>query len=301
MRRAPAHRARNVLIAGAALLLVAATPAHDAAAPARWEVAFAIRIAAGNGGPVEVRLALPADSPAQQLGEVTVTARGLEVSVVRDGPEPNVLLRGKLKGARRVAVSYPVVRRHASASVPVVPALAAPPPDLWPYLGPSPTFQTRSILVRDFLEAHVGPSLDGADSAGLTRAIWRATREHLTYHAGGKTSTLDVLRSGQGKRIGIERAFTTFLRRAGIPARLVQGIDLNSATPRKRVFWTEVWSPDRWWPVSASSGWIGELPESYVALTRDGNRVLTTGGTVAATYVVQGREVRADDGGASGD
>jgi transglutaminase-like putative cysteine protease len=119
------------------------------------------------------------------------------------------------------------------------------------------------------------------------RAIFQATREHLVWDRAGKSLTLDVIRSGKGKRIGIERAFATFLRCARIPARLVEGVNLNSTTQRKRVFWTEVWAQDGWWPVSASRGWVGREPKSYVALTRDGQRVLSVDGPISATYSIQ--------------
>jgi transglutaminase-like putative cysteine protease len=265
----------------------AAAPAARTPSPSRWTVTVAIRIAGGTGAPMTVRLALPADTDAQQVGAVEVTARGLDSSVVREGAQPYVLLSGKLKGSRRVAVRYSVYRRRQLAAVPAVLPLPAPPPDLIPFVSPSPVFQSRSILVRDFLESNVSPALGAASNADLMRAIFQVTRERLTWDRAGKSLTLDVIRSGKGKRIGIERAFVTFLRCAHIPARLVEGVNLNSTTQRKRVFWTEVWAQDRWWPVSASRGWVGREPKSYVALTRDGQHVVTVDGPVEATYSVE--------------
>lgn len=289
MERPPGHRARAVLSAGAglALLLGATRDAPAATTPSRWDVTVAIRVAGGNGAPMMVRLALPADTESQQIGDVEITARGLEADVVRGGPDPHVLLRGKLKGSRRVAVRYSVHRRRPLAAVPAVQPVAVPPPELLPFVGPSPIFQSRSILVRDFLETNVSPLLGTAGNADLMRAIFQVTRERLTWDRAGKSLTLDVIRSGKGKRIGIERAFTTFLRCARIPARFVEGVNLNSKTQHKRVFWTEVWAQGRWWPVSASHGWVGREPKSYLALTRDGQRVLTVDGGVDATYSVQ--------------
>lgn len=265
------------------LLPQAAVPA---ATPSRWAVTVAIRITGGTGAPMAVRLALPADTRTQGVGDVEVTARGLQ-AVVREGPDPHVLLTGKLKGSRRVAVHYTVHRRRPLDAVPVVEPLAIPPAELVPFVSPSPIFQSRSILVRDFLETYVGPQLDNGGNADVMRTILQVTRARLRWDRQGHSLTLDVLRSGKGKRIGIERAFTTFLRCAGIPARMVEGVNLASRTGRKRTFWTEVWAGDRWWPVSASHGWIGREPKSYVALTRDGQHVLTVEGPITATYTVQ--------------
>src|SRR5262249_17249804 len=154
----------------------------------------------------------------QHIGEVEVTTRGLDASVVRDGPQPYVLLRGKLKGSRRVAVHYTVHRTRQLAAVPAVQPVPAPPPELVPFVSPSSVFQSRSILVRDFLETTVSPLLGSTGTADLMRAIFQVTRERLTWDRAGKSLTLDVIRSGKGKRIGIERVFTTSLRCARIPA-----------------------------------------------------------------------------------
>jgi hypothetical protein len=58
------------------------------------------------------------------------------------------------------------------------------------------------------------------------------------------------------------------------------------------VFWTEVWADGAWWPVSASRGWIGDLPPSYVGLARDGARVVVVDGPATAAYVVTARPLR---------
>ena len=290
MQRTTAHRARALLsAAGAALLFLAggSTAAVAAANPLRWDVTVAIHVTGGTGDAMRLRLALPADTETQQIGALEVNARGLDAAIVRDQSQPFVEVRGALLGARRIAVRYTVYRTRDLAPVPAVQPVLAPAPELVPFLAPSPLFQSRSILVRDFLESHVSPRLGAAGTPDLMRAIFQVTRERLTWDRAGKSLTLDVIRSGTGKRVGIERAFTTFLRCAHIPARFVEGMNLNSTTRRKRVFWTEVWAQGRWWPVSASRGWVGREPYSYVAVTRDGQRVLAVDGHVTATYSVQ--------------
>jgi hypothetical protein len=257
------------------------------AAPTAWDVTVALRVTPANGGAVSVRVALPPTDARQRLGDVSVQTRGLKAEVVRDGAEPHVMLRGKLKSPRRVAVSYAVEQLRPNETLPTVVPLEAPPADLLPFLTPSPLFQSRSILVRDFLETHVSPLLDAPGPPDLVRSIMQVTRERLPWAKDGKTLTLDVIRSGRGKRIGIERAFTTFLRCARIPARFVEGIDLRSKSSRKRAFWTEAWAQNAWWPMSASSGWVGRVPRGWIALARDGERVLRVEGTATVTYAVQ--------------
>jgi transglutaminase-like putative cysteine protease len=287
MARPIACRARALLTALAGGTLALGTTAGAAVAPTQWEVTFALRISGGTGAPVALRLALPADTPLQQIAGVVVTARGLQATVVREGEAPYALLEGKVKGARRVAVTYSVHRTRLLAAVPAVQPVLAPPPELQPYLDPTPAFQSRSILAREFLAREVTPLLNSASNVDVMRAIFQAVREHLAWDSRGKSAALDVLRSGTGNRIGLERTFTTLLRAAHIPARLVEGINLNSSTPHKRVFWTLVWAQNQWWPVSASRGWIGREPTSYIALARDGRRVLSVEGSGDASYAVQ--------------
>ncbi|MGD9765189.1 MAG: transglutaminase-like domain-containing protein [Candidatus Binatia bacterium] len=278
-----------------AVLILLATGLAAAPVPGkseRWRVTVALRISAENGTPVAVDLALPPDGPAQRLGPVEVTGRGLTSEVVTSGTEPHVHLAGKFKGARRVAVQYVVERDRDSTTLPQIAVADAPGPELLPFLSPSPLFQTRSLLVRDFMESYVAPMLD-TPGADLVRTIMRATREHLPADPAGKTLTLDVIRAGGGRRIGVERAFTTFVRAAGVPARFVEGVKLGSGTHRKRVFWTEVWDGNRWWAASASGNWFGSPPAGYIALTRDGRRVLTKEGKGKVSYTVNA--VRVED------
>lgn len=250
---------------------------------------MALRLDGGAGTPVAVRVALPPSDELQTLGDVSVQARGLAATVVREGDAPHVELRGKLKGARRVAVHYVVHRDRAPGPLPAIVPLDAPPPALLPFLMPSPIFQSRSILVRDFLETNAAPLLGAPGAPDLVRTLHQVTRQHFPWANDGKTLTLDVIRAGRGKRIGIERVFTTFLRCAHIPARFVEGVNLASNTHRKRVFWTEVWGQNRWWPISASMGWVARLPRAYVALTRDGRRAVQAEGDVELHYAVQAK------------
>ena len=286
--RARALRTLGGLIGVAAAL--GAVPARGAERE-RWDVTFAIRISATKPIDVAMRLALPLRDNGQHTGRIEVTARGLAAEVVETPPAPHVRFTGKLDGARRVAVSYRVTTERPSEPRSVVATpLDAPDPALLPYLAATPIFQARSIIVREFLESHVSPLLATDPPPDLLRAIYTATRAELQQAADGKTLVLDVVRRRRAQHLGIERAFTTFLRCAGVPARLVEGVNLASSTRRKRIFWTEVWVGTRWEAVSASRGWLGRLPPSYVALSRDGVRVLEVESDdeteIQTTYVV---------------
>jgi hypothetical protein len=288
MGKPMSHRARVVPRYGALGVLIAALCAPAAARAARWEVTLAVRLADGTGGPVSLRVALPPNATAQQLTAIDVSARGFEAAIVRDGLYPHVLLTGRLRAARRLAVNFVVDLTSRALAVPPVWPTDQPPEALLPYLRPAPLFQSRSLLVREFLETNAAPLLEKGTMDPL-RAIFTVTRERLTHASDGRSLALDVIRRGSGKRIGIERAFTTFLRCARMPARFVEGVRLSSTTSRKRMFWTEVWFDGVWWPVSASGGWVGNRPASALALVADGTRVVSVDGSASVSYSVRAR------------
>lgn len=283
--------ARRPHVVGAVLAsLLVAGPAL--AAKRVWEVTFAIRVSVEDEEPITLRLALPAETPLQELSQLRVTSRGLDPQVEREGEAPHVRFSGTIEGARRLAVAYRIrTERPPERRPPRIEPVEDPSPELLPYLVATPLLQARSIIVREFLETHVAPLLDDGET-NVMRAIYTATRQQIEHDAEGKTLVLDVVRRKQAQRIGIERAFTTFLRCAGIPARFVEGIRLSSSTRRKRVFWTEVWDGEGWWPVSASRGWLGRPPSGYVALSRDGVRVLEVEGEAESSYTVEARRLK---------
>jgi hypothetical protein len=273
------------------LALLAITASAEGAGPERhWEVTFAIRMKGGTGKRLSARLALPRPGFDRRIDNVEVIARGLESSVLAEGEDPHVLLRGSFKGSRRVAVRYELASRSLDLRPPPVRPVELPPPDLLVHLSPTRILQSRSLLVREFLETHVAPAIDDPDG-DLLQPIFAQTRQTLTWKRRGKTFPLEVIRRGGGQRLGIERSLVTFLRCARVPARLAEGIDLERKTRRKRVFWTEVWSQGRWWPVSASGGWFGRLPRSWVPLTLDGAPVLTVDPPVEASLDVHATRV----------
>ena len=279
---------RLLLLSWAVHVLAPGGPA--AAERAEWEVTIALRIEGGTHERVGVRLALPAGGPARRVSGLQVIPRSLTPEI-HAGDEPYVLLSGRVSAARRVAVTFILDSAPMEEQPLAVDPISEPTPDLLPFLGAAPLFQARSILVREFLETHVGPVVKkGTDP--LLQAIFDATRRELAWHHDGKSLALDVIRARGGKRIGIERAFTTLLRCARIPARFVEGLDLSSHTRKKRVFWTEVWAQDRWWPLSASRGWIGRMPRSYVALARNGKHVLEVRGPAKVSYTVLAQPLR---------
>lgn len=280
------------LAAALAVLLVPPRPPCKAQEPTlqTWEVTFAIRIADATGGPFAVRVALPEDSPAQRVTDIRLVGRDLAARLVTNDAAPHALFEGTFSGARRVSLSWRVRVGPFAQRFPRAVPVDEPVASLLPHLGPTRLLQSRSLLVRDFLEKEVSPIV-AQPNRDLLRTIHDVTRRELRHRIDGKSLVLDVLRTRHGKRIGIERAFVTFLRCARIPARFVEGVNLGSSTRRKRTFWTEVWAEGRWWPISASHRAPRRREAPHVALARDGARVVHVDGPVQVSYTVEARRL----------
>jgi len=275
-----------------ALAILLALPA--AARPVDlWEITVALRVFDTEGKPIEVHVALPPDTPFQEISDIEVLDRGLTSDIVL-GAEPKVIFRGRADGDRRVSVNYRVERTPRRMRVPAVQPVVDPPRTALDALRPASLFPSRSILVREFLETHVTPRIREGET-DMLRAIYAVTREQLPHNREGKSLPLDVLRRGFGLRIGLERVFTTCLRSAGIPARFVEGVNLESSTRRKRTFWTEVWVDGEWYAVSVSNGWMGRIPDAAVAIAFDGRRVMRSHGAGSVEYSIVARQVPVAD------
>jgi hypothetical protein len=284
-RAGSAERRRRAFFSSLLAALAALAGVPIPAAAERWEVTVAVRAEGGGRQQTSLRVALPFPAPTRVVTGVEVTPRGLTERLESTAEASWAEFRGRVRTPRRVAVTYTLESAAVAVTLPVVEPVLDPDPELLPFLTPAPLFQSRSILVRAFLERHAAPAVRD-DGRPLFEAILAATRGKLKWRRDGKSLALDVVRRRRGKRIGIERAFVTFLRCARVPARFVEGIDLDSSTRHKRVFWSEVWAAGEWWPVSASRGLVGRLPASWVGLARDGVRVLEVEGPVTASYAV---------------
>ncbi|HYD50156.1 MAG TPA: transglutaminase domain-containing protein [Terriglobales bacterium] len=267
-------------VAAAIALLAVATGAQERE---EWRVTYAVRVSDAGPKDTTIRVALPRDDAYQQVDQLEVTSRGMSADIVK-GDHPEVVFRGRVSKGKRVSVSYRARLFRYDRTPPPLRPLRDPPVAVLDFLAPAPLFPARSILVREFLETRVAPRIDSGDE--VLPAIYAATRKHLDRKGAGASLALDVLRSGEGKRIGIERCFTTLLRCAQFPARFVEGAKLDSTTRQKRVFWTEVWADGDWWPVSASGGWRGRRPAAYLALARDGRRAVKLEGDGELSYIV---------------
>ena len=155
-----------------------------------------------------------------------------------------------------------------------------------PYLAPSEMIQSDMPQVQQRAWQIVGHA----------RRLDRALEALYDYVAGfaaarpGDTArdALAVLSAERGGRAGKARALVAVLRAVGIPARMVGGIRLGDETrnvspephepvdtfpvfrrARTTMYWAEAFVGRSWVPLDPAGGYLGWLPNTYLALYRN--------------------------------
>ncbi len=84
----------------------------------------------------------------------------------------------------------------------------------------------------------------------------------------GLTDALTAARLGEGSCNGKSRLFVALARRAGIPARLVGGLILDSGRKNTSHQWVEAYVGGYWIPFDPLNGHFASLPSNYLELYR---------------------------------
>ncbi|TNE89861.1 MAG: transglutaminase [Deltaproteobacteria bacterium] len=145
-----------------------------------------------------------------------------------------------------------------------------PVPAAYPAALASDLAATEVVQV-DSPEIAAALTLAGADSGDIAS---RLTAIH-TFVEGlgsrpfkGTTDALTTLRLGEASCNGKSRLFVAMARAAGIPARLVGGVILESGHKRTSHQWVEAYVAGHWVPYCPTNGYAAELPSTYLALYR---------------------------------
>ena len=79
----------------------------------------------------------------------------------------------------------------------------------------------------------------------------------------------------------------TLLRAAGIPARLVHGIELREGTTPEELLWVEAWVAEAWVPMSAVHDFFETTPDDYIVLGRSNVALVEATGVSAIGHRFQ--------------
>jgi hypothetical protein len=254
-----------------------------------WQVEMQIT-ARGTDNEGSIRAALPSSGPGQRVFGERWASDGLRFSI-RSGPEGRTgIWSGRMRGVHRIVYEFRVD------------LFPAPPPAAPPganedgglakevreaALRPTADLPTGAKEVRNHLAQLELPPAEDAD--GRVRALYSAVTHEIDTVDTASPDALLTLAQREGSPRGKERLLVTLLRASGVPARLVQGLQLGGGPPRPRV-WTEAWLGGRWLPMSTTAGFFGELPPELLTLRSDDRDVVEGTGLAAQGYALTARE-----------
>ena len=219
----------------------------------------------GHGGDVRVRTFLPSTDARQVISEERDLSSGLRLSQTVDGANriatwagAEVPDRAQIRHAFKVLPRRIVYRLPEGLAVPEsYPASAAG------WLRPEKEIQVDAPEIAAKLAA-IGA--DRGEVVERLRLIYDATAGLAPRPFKGTTDALTALRLGEASCNGKSRLFVALARAAGIPARLVGGLILETGSKRTSHQWVEAWVAGHWVPFCPTNHHFAELPERYLTL-----------------------------------
>jgi hypothetical protein len=232
-----------------------------------WQVELRVNVRGANARG-SVQALLPASEAGQTVFDESPTSDSLDF-VLRDQPSGNRsgVWSGTIGEIHEVVYAFHV--QTAEVEIPLPPAgpFAEPPRSIGAlYLEPSVALPSSAPEIREQIERLGLPPPQ--DLPARIRTLYAFVANEVVTVDDGSADTLLVLANRGGSQLGKEQLLASLMRAAGVPARLVHGLELSvDATPQERV-WTEVWVNEAWIPMSTTHDFFARRPESWLVLGR---------------------------------
>jgi hypothetical protein len=239
-----------------------------------WRVELEITLR-GEGQRGSVRAPLPSSGPGQSVFDERTASEGLLFTIRTEDGQRIGVWSGRISGVVRVVHGFRV--QTSAVRVPLPMQLPPEPPR---ELLATYTAATTELPVHAAeIQAEIArlPLASPRDPVARLRTLFTLVSEEIGSAATGSDDAVLTLAAREGSARGRTLLFTTLLRAAGIPARVVQGLELrgSNAVPTE---WSEAWIDERWVPSSPVDGFFAERPEGLVALhTGEGAGIEATG------------------------
>jgi hypothetical protein len=246
-----------------------------------WQVELRITVR-GDGRQGSVTALLPSAAEGQAVLDERSASDRLQFSIrARDGVRLGVW-QGRLEGVHEIFYQFRV--QAAGVEVPLPEGAAPPPPPaLAKELGrASHEFPATAPELRDALERLALPPPESA--ADRVRKVFAFVTHEVSTAASAGSDALLTLAQREGNPTGKARLLVAMLRAAGVPARLVRGLELHElAAPEEKV-WCEAWLAGAWVPMSPVDGFFAERPANFVPLGNGGRDPVEAAGAQAVGY-----------------
>lgn len=227
---------------------------------------------AGNGRDCDVRLTLPVVSERQAIIQERQVAEGFQYTI-----SPGRIGKWSAKDLadeRTIVYSFLAQTQEKKWKLPVGTKIEA-----------AESARLQSYLVAEERTQVADPEIaakalqlapEGTELAPTVDAIFNYCARDVKYlEAKGPTDALTALRLGEASCNGKVRLMVALLRAKGIPARMANGLILESSRKRTTHAWAEAWIVDGWVPFCPTNGWFAEIPEHYLELAKGDVAVMT--------------------------
>ncbi|MCP5056248.1 MAG: UUP1 family membrane protein [bacterium] len=268
---------RSVLVTGflflaAGLALFAAKvwlydiPLVPADTPGPWQVELRIHVR-GDGKKGSVRALLPAGSQEQLVFDERSSSDRLSFSIREQGGNRVGVWTGWLEDIHEVVYQFRIQSGELVVDIPEQADPSQPTRALRKrYIQPTSELPATSADVKQVLEELDLPAPD--DLLARVRTVFAFVVHEIDAVSGAGSDALLTLARREGSAEGKERLLITLLRGAGIPARVVRGLELrDGAAPEPRI-WAEANLRGAWVPLSAVQDFFARRPSGFVELGR---------------------------------
>jgi hypothetical protein len=231
---------------------------------ARYEVALLMSMD-GDRQSARVTTFLPMSSTHQTISDENDEAPGFELKSEMKGLNRQGVWQGSaIPNDSRIHYSFGVVGRGLEFELQDnIPLPNAYPTSITGYLANEEAIQVDDPQIDSKL-AEIGASSGGLKER--LRRIYDATSALKTRPFKGTTDALTALRLGEASCNGKSRLFVALARAAGIPARLVGGLILQTGERRTTHQWVEAYVAGHWVPFDATNHHFAKLPAHYLTL-----------------------------------
>lgn len=244
----------------------------------------------GGDGRVRVVTYTPSDDVRQSIREETQSApQVLHHTIEAEGLNRRAIWLGA-PVPDGIEIRYEFSALLSAVTFTISPDLEVPegyPQSVREHLQPTEDIQVDAPEIRERLHAI------GADRGPLderVRTIY-ADIDGLGFRTfKGTTDALTALRLGEASCNGKSRLFVALARAAGIPARLVGGLVLESGSKRTSHQWVEAYIAGHWVPFDPTNHHYAGLPGHYLTLYRGDEALFRHTGEINFDYMFTTRE-----------
>ena len=247
-----------------------------------WQVQLEIT-ARGAGRRGSLRAWLPSPEPMQRVFGEQFETSDLRFSIREEPSGRQAIWSGRLESVKRVSYTFRVQVFPSHIGIPTGDKSKEAPSKeiLAKYTKREPGLPVDAPEIAALLERLDVSAED--DRAARARTLYAFVVHEVTLSPSAADDALIALVDRRGNRQGKERLLATLLRAAGVPARIVQGLELLAGDARPRR-WVEMWIGGRWVPISGGDDFFGKMPPNRLVLGRGDAPLIEATGVEAVSH-----------------